>query len=257
MALGWIIRRLAKAKEFRAGSLQFFNHRCMEKVPITPFYNSRDSETPPKKQSSMNMESSCANEVSFTSPRWEKDHITAILGRIERFIPACAGNRTVANPSSRDAGHAGSSPRVRGTDLSLGGSVRSFSAGNRATHEVRAQAVRFIPACAGNRYCTAMSCLPSSNRFIPACAGNRSVAKRLPSDKDGLRFIPACAGNRPVGRFPGIVIIPACANSSAPTPLDQERFIPRVCGEQKHAEEPCTRRRLRFIPACAGNRETS
>ena len=73
---------------------------------------------------------------------------------LERFIPACAGNRNVAHRLQRDAsvhprvcgeqtrvselvrGHYGSSPRVRGTVMTrLLLSLRS----------------RFIPACAGNR----------------------------------------------------------------------------------------------------------
>ena len=115
--------------------------------------------------------------------------------RTRRFIPACAGNSAPAKASSvsatvhprvcgeqrrrRDLRRAGdgSSPRVRGTALLA-----------------RSDAVpsRFIPACAGNRYCAAerpvcaavhprvcgeQCCWTNTGRFIPACAGNRDQQK--------------------------------------------------------------------------------
>ena len=152
-----------------------------------------------------------------------------------RFIPACAGNRTLgalafgAPPvHPRVCGEqrpsricrvnsAGSSPRVRGTELPV---ARRF------------RAVRFIPACAGNR--TRSQCadrrisvhprvcgeqLNTSAHFkriggsSPRVRGTERVDERARVEQ---RFIPACAGNSLVDRriFADVSV------------------HPRVCGEQ-------------------------
>ncbi len=152
-----------------------------------------------------------------------------------RFIPACAGNRTLTSffktyPTvhPRVCGEQspggitswlsdGSSPRVRGTeDREVDGRLK----------------IRFIPACAGNRkfangdvsegavhprVCGEQRCRNgegiawggSSPRVRGTAAD--SFKARLES-----RFIPACAGNRGQGQ----------AGQGLPT------VHPRVCGEQ-------------------------
>ena len=195
-----------------------------------------------------------------------------------RFIPACAGNRhakpisthwAAVHPrvcgeqvtSNRDGGAVtGSSPRVRGTGGTGGNVVINL---------------RFIPACAGNssraresrrsgtvhpRVCgeqagqavTSSSTCGSSPRVRGTAPGQESRGGRG-------RFIPACAGNS------------LLASSTTPMPP----VHPRVCGEQSresprrpppHGSSPRVRgtdttpppprQRSRFIPACAGNRDT-
>ena len=188
----------------------------MGKVPLTPFYNSRDSETPPKKQSPMNMESTLRVPMKFrfTSPRWEQDHITAILGRLMVHPRVCGEQpRIVLILTS----YAGSSPRVRGT-----GDSEGFQSRYR----------RFIPACAGNspsgvRMPNGIAVHPrvcgeqySDNRVKRRAVGSspRVRGTALPGVpcRSSLRFIPACAGNRS----------PRLLTSEYPT------VHPRVCGEQ-------------------------
>ena len=195
---------------------------------------------------------------------------------IHRFIPACAGNRhgyrrgyrgcpvhpRVCGEQSPDgistSGTPGSSPRVRGTETLHGQSPARQ---------------RFIPACAGNS--------PAPAPSVPLCAvhprvcgeqrqpficrwGSAGSSPRVRGtvhdgrvDEQQQRFIPACAGNRLV-------------NAGA---RGWQSVHPRVCGEQ--LPSPTTVRpstgssprvrgtvqpvgagsgRLRFIPACAGNR---
>ena len=133
-----------------------------------------------------------------------------------RFIPACAGNRSATergavptavhprvcgeqSPSSRASDQlAGSSPRVRGTE-----SWRLW----------RQDALRFIPACAGNSTVTAPehviltvhprvcgeqahagSGMPRSSGSSPRVRGTDFDAQKHNRTR---RFIPACAGNRP------------------------------------------------------------
>ena len=176
-------------------------------------------------------------------------------GRSWRFIPAYTGNsgwqrrRAVCRqvhprvcgelPAIGKAGarSRGSSPRVRGTRLS----VVPFR-----------HLVRFIPACAGNSW---------QDLDIPDRRGGSSP--RVRGTHQGAQ------GAAPHGRF-----IPACAGNSCATHHRRkaEPVHPRVCGELgigvgKHAayagSSPRVRgtppkRRLhgaddRFIPACAGN----
>ena len=195
--------------------------------------------------------------------------------RRHRFIPACAGNRratidAAANISvhprvrGEQAGRfsgvrpvAGSSPRARGTD---GGWLHGVPR------------LRFIPACAGNRTCTARA--PGWVSVHPRVRGEqrgyhinclyyagsspraRGTARNLRRRRAAPRFIPACAGNRAPS-----------STRSAPAPVH-----PRVRGEQGDVER-CHAARVgssprargtgpqpqphrlgdRFIPACAGN----
>ena len=131
-----------------------------------------------------------------------------------RFIPACAGNRRESSASTRPiAVH----PRVRGEQrnrfaagtASSGSSPRARGTGGRA--RCMGTALRFIPACAGNRNCARwigeriavhprvrgeqipsawQACLKygSSPRARGTGSGARGVAAQQ-------RFIPACAGN--------------------------------------------------------------
>ncbi len=174
---------------------------------------------------------------------------------LRRFIPACAGNRSVPLAQARpqwvhprvrgeqgSRGHAegftaGSSPRARGT-------VRSVL----DTHPVH----RFIPACAGNRLAR-----PSANDLWPVHPRARGTGGDRRCGGGKLRFIPACAGNRR-----------PCVPSSARCTVH-----PRVRGEQAQTlreglsnigssprargtalRHPLPLQRGRFIPACAGNR---
>ena len=152
-----------------------------------------------------------------------------------RFIPACAGNRcetggpvigipvhprVCGEQLSRVRGWcriAGSSPRVRGTDLVVG-QLAIFP--------------RFIPACAGNRQLTCRIHHPPP--VHPRVCGEQGNVIDGNIDIDGssprvrgtavpvspvtppARFIPACAGNS-VGRL----IL-----------LRKDPVHPRVCGEQ-------------------------
>ena len=194
---------------------------------------------------------------------------------ISRFIPACAGN-TVRNEFRRcnstvhprvcgEHGEGdyqpykitGSSPRVRGT--------LCF---DRDSITMR----RFIPACAGNttqlRLCSISVSVhprvcgehPAGLKAYSAVFGSsprvRGTRPIAPSVDSRNRFIPACAGNTLL---------------SCPTPADGT-VHPRVCGEHPElsfqslefgGSSPRVRgtrcrgfflpRRIRFIPACAGN----
>ena len=152
---------------------------------------------------------------------------------------------------------AGSSPRVRGTP--------------REWHLHRGEE-RFIPACAGNTSCSRknISQMPVHPRvcgehgplwiFLINPAGSsprvRGTQDPLFHQASTMRFIPACAGNTPPRGH-------MCAVSAV---------HPRVCGEHPaHAsvcptangssprvrgtlyEVCCDSRKIRFIPACAGN----
>ena len=195
-----------------------------------------------------------------------------------RFIPACAGNspdwpitgivpavhpRVCGEqepPAVLVPGRVGSSPRVRGT----------------VTIDCQcSRAMRFIPACAGNRrsFCGKWALVAVHPRVCgEQCSARRSsslAAGSSPRVRGTVliliqpvfygRFIPACAGNRRQRQ-----------ESPVPSPVH-----PRVCGEQEREPEPSfpatgSSPRVRgtvergglqlvhdrFIPACAGNRFT-
>ncbi len=152
-----------------------------------------------------------------------------------RFIPACAGNSTIQRRQATDpAVHprvcgeqqcaaimrsraVGSSPRVRGT-----------------VHDEPgwSPAVRFIPACAGNR----------SGRFPrtrPAPVHPRVCGEQVSrTHQPGL---PGGSSPRVRGTVTSVTesvlerrFIPACAGNSRPARVRQGRrpVHPRVCGEQ-------------------------
>ena len=211
-----------------------------------------------------------------SSPRVRGTHGAGVRGRTgRRFIPACAGNTTVAphNPTPeavhprvrgehsagrpRAAGIGGSSPRARGTRTHAGGPRHGG---------------RFIPACAGN------------TRSISACASSGSVHPRVRGEHEQLARIPKQPfGSSPRARgtrhrFGGRVrlrrFIPACAgNTGSPQHCSGRRAVhPRVRGEHFFVvkvsslsggssprargtplERDLALLRARFIPACAGN----
>ena len=215
-----------------------------------------------------------------SSPRVRGTGFCRFLGHFSlRFIPACAGNRTVAVTAAcippvhpRVCGEQlveggeqfkadGSSPRVRGTD----------SAGTVVNSQTR-----FIPACAGN-----------SGNIIEMRAGT-SVHPRVCGKQRWPRPTPCRSpGSSPRVRGTEIVLcsplvqrrfIPACAGNSLPHAdvLLRRPVHPRVCGEQTRplldvfqplGSSPRVRGtgqvdrlsflRRRFIPACAGNSDCS
>ena len=151
----------------------------------------------------------------------------------------------------------GSSPRVRGTAAPSG---------------LECTAVRFIPACAGNR--PSLSAIRRLRSVHPRVCGEQRVL---------IGSADLSVGSSPRVRGTGIAhsrhcaqdrFIPACAGNSFPDGA-VGTFIPvhpRVCGEQVGAAPECfsaagssprvrgTVRilylgcsRIRFIPACAGN----
>ena len=193
-----------------------------------------------------------------------------------RFIPACAGNswnrpcrRNKKTVHPRVCGeqlgrlpflfaHAGSSPRVRGTDT-----------GSRRTTGRR----RFIPACAGNRPYHAHTHAHTS--VHPRVCGEQELLMiRLDVETGSSPRVRGTAGRR--DPRPSIVrFIPACAGNSfsAVDHAEDPAVHPRVCGEQRRGRiwytmQPGSSPRVRgtvtnsttlaiaarFIPACAGNR---
>ena len=192
-----------------------------------------------------------------------------------RFIPAHAGNtqrRTSpartgavhpracgehASPVSHGRPSGGSSPRMRGTPDAVAGAVVGQ---------------RFIPAHAGNTAHSAIAAAHSSvhpracGEHVPASAPRRATAGSSPRMRGTPfrekrtrrrgRFIPAHAGNTA-----------RCRRWSVPPPVH-----PRACGEHAsvlqrvremsgssprmrgtHGRRIHRRRRVRFIPAHAGN----
>ncbi len=174
---------------------------------------------------------------------------------LARFIPARAGNAAATSRSAisspvhpracgerndLDAGHRGergSSPRVRGTLLDVEG---------------QAKLLRFIPARAGNAAYVDGELDPV--KVHPRACGERSGSG--PAGAPFFRFIPARAGN---------------AGTMLPS-WSSRPVHPRACGERRRSTIParrsfgssprvrgtptgrtCRPRRLRFIPARAGN----
>ena len=196
-------------------------------------------------------------------------------GHRRRFIPACAGNAACgvvvgseASVHPRVCGergngslllvpHAGSSPRVRGTRRD------GHGAGHRR---------RFIPACAGNAACGVV--VGSEASVHPRVCGERVFQGDGLAPERGssprvrgtrrpvchplrcVRFIPACAGNarswpiRPSGRSVHPRVCGERVMRYGPGGTDRGSS-PRVRGTRGGAA--LRRRRVRFIPACAGN----
>ncbi len=173
----------------------------------------------------------------------------------QRFIPACAGNRT--RPSA-SAALSTVHPRVRGEQgqqgdrivMSAGSSPRAR--GTAALPHRVAGVFRFIPACAGNRESDTRS-LSANSGSSPRARGTAMVICRRVRF---YRFIPACAGN----------------SQHESAPVRRQTVHPRVRGEQSisarhvfagQGSSPRARGTgnallpngygERFIPACAGN----
>ena len=195
---------------------------------------------------------------------------------IARFIPACAGNRyetssqiLLTSVHPRVCGEQcsglrpisvddGSSPRVRGTDRDVGG--------------IRPR-VRFIPACAGNRYSSHTVC--SFSTVHPRVCGEQKLdnlteitdrgssprvqgtVQIIGATSTTSRFIPACAGNRggPKAGKGGSAVHPrVCGEQQA---LRDKHPLPSGSSPRVRGTGVWTPRRYRarrFIPACAGNR---
>ena len=195
--------------------------------------------------------------------------------RLQRFIPACAGNSENVPPliaavavhprvcgeqfvcPAGEPDKAGSSPRVRGT-----GPNQLFSCDRG----------RFIPACAGNRP-TIVASTPmvtvhprvcgeqNASRFwlTPSIGSSprvRGTVRMLLLARRRKRFIPACAGNRgqrAISHFRNPVHPRVCGeqptqSSSPPTTFGSS---PRVRGTACRGDGWGLGKR--FIPACAGN----
>ena len=190
-------------------------------------------------------------------PRMRGEHNPfEVLADIEsRFIPACAGN--TAALVSKIGLRRGSSPHARGTRGRPGADIGGL---------------RFIPACAGNtpdfsihrpraavhprmrgEHWTNIAIGFGINGSSPHARGTHHRADAI-DVRD--RFIPACAGNT--------------RNTLITT--DQGPVHPRMRGEHQyrkiyehdasgssphargtHLDSRADNRRLRFIPACAGN----
>ena len=202
-----------------------------------------------------------------------------IRNRQQRFIPACAGNSCSGLP---DPDHQSVHPRVCGEQFKFrdpyikrsGSSPRVRGTGWFVVQVDLCR--RFIPACAGNRLsrirgirysavhprvCGEQSGLVEQNLFSGGSSPRVRGTARWPMARwPSCRFIPACAGNSAVP-----------ASGRSPVPVH-----PRVCGEQplfdsnasgSNGSSPRVRGTViedhsksmvrRFIPACAGNSESS
>ena len=158
-----------------------------------------------------------------------------VEGAMGRIIPACAGNRIgmLMRPLAK-ADHprvcgeqrdfvimslevAGSSPRVRGTDL---------------TRRDRACKRRIIPACAGNRFSGFGT--TSVKPDHPRVCGEQCPIFRLYESVSGSSPRVRGTGGRDPRFRHGVRIIPACAGNSVRDPVVPARMPdhPRVCGEQ-------------------------
>ena len=216
-------------------------------------------------------------EYSGSSPRTRGTGVEGQdAGRIQRFIPAHAGNRApfptsqvpaTVHPRARGEqarvaqvvpGATGSSPRTRGT-----AAVQQ--------HGVRPH--RFIPAHAGNSRRPTCGLWRASVHprargeqlrmaaAVSLSAGSsprtRGTDSRMPTPSPWPRFIPAHAGNRCKSRGP---TMPAAVHPRARGEQGEREVMviwpngssPRTRGTEPHLQH---RRQLRrFIPAHAGNR---
>ena len=211
-----------------------------------------------------------------SSPRARGTHLLAAprMGLVW-IIPACAGNTSRSAPAHQaSADH----PRVRGEHSSFessgccpcGSSPRAR--GTPRSGPASSSPTRIIPACAGNTSPMPHKALHAADhprvrgehvdhqhepaRVVgssPRARGTRRVAYVLVAL---VRIIPACAGNT------------ACKRNHGRTATDH----PRVRGEHPYTPGPCSisggssprargtprpgrvpPRRVRIIPACAGN----
>ena len=175
-------------------------------------------------------------EHDGSSPRVRGTVHLAVAPVLEpRFIPACAGNSA---RSSQSAPMASVHPRVCGEQGStwwqrawcLGSSPRVR--GTVAPVQRIGSLIRFIPACAGNRWRSPThrsrpavhprvcgeQALGAHQRISGYGSSPRVRGTVFDYARDGfsIRFIPACAGNRVLARF-GVLDV---------------SVHPRVCGEQ-------------------------
>ena len=176
---------------------------------------------------------------------------------IQRFIPACAGNRSAAisrrdyravhprvcgeqlRERAKPGPQIGSSPRVRGTVL---------------PRDTRGKISPVHPRVCGEQIGSHLH-IYSDGGSSPRVRGTGIGGQHSQCVR---RFIPACAGNR----------------LSLASAFLAAAVHPRVCGEQPPRTEPSQatggssprvrgtglgklddRRGFRFIPACAGNRD--
>ena len=217
--------------------------------------------------------------VPGSSPRVRgTQHRSRALVGDGRFIPACAGNAPrpfsglplpavhprvcgERNRTPRLARNSdGSSPRVRGTRLSL---------------PERATCCRFIPAWArqtgGNEYAGAWGavhprvcgerdgaqrCIAVDRGSSPRVRGTRLSPRQC---RHRSRFIPACAGNADWHPEPrrGAPVHPRVCGERSPdrvTDTAASGSSPRVRGTREFSRNLALMRR--FIPACAGNAAT-
>ena len=193
-----------------------------------------------------------------------------------RFIPACAGNSfSCAIDLDVDPVHprvCGEQPHAEGFCLDrIGSSPRVRGTGPLGC--VREDLVRFIPACAGNRFFQVI--LDRVQTVHPRVCGEQPCFTRRSIQRFGSsprvrgtggkrdcqggkrRFIPACAGNRPhapEGRTGRPVHPRVCGEQRTNFASDSDGAgsSPRVRGTDQAFEPPINV--PRFIPACAGNR---
>ena len=177
-----------------------------------------------------------AVNLSGSSPRVRGTvHVTSEVINGNRFIPACAGDRSsVEDHAAYDAVH----PRVCGgqAPLSLEGRLMSGSSprvrGTEMVGRGRRTCRRFIPACAGDsrdgrqgrisgsvhpRVCGGQyPSLMKATLLTGSSPRVRGTGVARAGEADDLRFIPACAGDRP----------------ATMTAYREMAVHPRVCGGQ-------------------------
>ena len=195
-------------------------------------------------------------EARGSSPRVRGTRRTELVnGRVDRFIPACAGNAvgrpgaggtTAVHPRVCGERHtrkatatwsAGSSPRVRGTPKHTGRVSRRG---------------RFIPACAGNA--------PPR----PRAAAARPVHPRVCGERSRIRYrefrmrgsSPRVRGTRPAQIVDPVVLwfIPEFAGNAPKSSIRNAATTvhPRVCGERGCSGRP--RRSGSVHPRVCGER---